>query len=385
MRIVHTSDWHAGRLWKNVNRLPELGAVLDNLADFVVRERIDLLLMSGDVFDGTGPSADAERMVFSFLRRIGSAGVQSVVIAGNHDHPARLEAWGTLAELVGVRSLGLPRRRDDGGLIEIKTRDGERAQVAAVPFASLGRLVSAVDMTADASVAAQKYADGMQRILEHLAAGFRPDAVRLIVAHTHLANAVLAGSERKVHVGDEWAMTPQAIPDTAQYVALGHIHRHQKIEAPAPAFYAGSPLQLDFGEVGETKQFLVLEVTPQLPARVEGVPYEGGVPLMDVGGTLEEIEREADRYRSAGHLRVKVVLPARDPDIARKVRQLLPNAVVVNAVVPRDEQTIVADHPPAGASPRELYASYHFKEHRREPGAELLAAFDDLRTLAVKE
>lgn len=385
MRIVHTSDWHAGRLWKSVNRLPELGAVLDNLAEFLVRERVDLLLMSGDVFDSAGPSAEAERMVFTFFRRIGSAGVQSVVIAGNHDHPTRLEAWGTLAELVGVRSVGLPRRRDEGGLIEIDSSDGERAQIAAVPFASVGRLVSAIEITADASVAAQKYAHGMQRILEHLAEGFRPDAIRLIVAHTHLANAILAGSERRVHVGEEWAMMPQAIPDTAQYVALGHIHRHQKVEAPAPTFYAGSPLQLDFGEVGETKQFLLLEAASQLPVRVEPVPYQGGVPLRDVSGTLEEIERDAERHRSTGHLRVKVLLPARDPDIARKIRQLLPNAVVVNADLPRDEQAQDVDRPASGASPRELYTAYHRKEHGREAEAQLLTAFDDLRDAVVKE
>src|SRR5438552_2497222 len=106
MRIVHTSDWHAGRIWKNLDRLAELSVVLDNLANFLGSERVDLLLMSGDVFDNTAPSAEAEREVFSFFKRIGSAGIQSVVIAGNHDNPARVEAWGTLAELVGVHSLG---------------------------------------------------------------------------------------------------------------------------------------------------------------------------------------------------------------------------------------------------------------------------------------
>lgn len=216
MRIVHTSDWHAGRLWKNVNRLPELGAILDNLADFLVRERVDLLLMSGDVFDSAGPSAEAERMVFTFFRRIGSAGVQSVVIAGNHDHPARLEAWGTLAELVGVRSVGLPRRRDDGGLIEIDSSDGERAQIVAVPFASVGRLVSAIEITADASVAAQKYAHGMQRILEHLAEGFRPDAIRLIVAHTHLANA--QHRRARVEPAAQLLGTTSSLADAAAFV-----------------------------------------------------------------------------------------------------------------------------------------------------------------------
>jgi exonuclease SbcD len=385
MRIVHTSDWHAGRLWKNLNRLSELGAVLENLAEFLIRERVDVLLMSGDVFDSIGPSAEAERMVFSFFRRVGSAGTQSVVVAGNHDHAARLEAWGTLAELVGVRSLGQPRRRDEGGLIDIVSRDGERAQIAAVPFASVGRLVSAIDISADPSVAAQKYADGMQRMLEHLAAGFEANAVRLIVAHTHLANAVLAGSERKVQVGEEWAMTPQALPDTAQYVALGHIHRHQRVEAPAPTFYAGSPLQLDFGEIGETKQFLLIEASPQLPVRVEAIPYQGAVPLADVSGTMQELEREADRYRSLGHLRVKVRLEERDPDIARKVRHLLPNAIVVNAEIPRDERVTAIDRPAAGAPPRQLYAAFHRKEHGRDADPGLLTAFDELRDMVVEK
>jgi exonuclease SbcD len=228
-------------------------------------------------------------------------------------------------------------------------------------------------------VAAQKYADGMQRILEHLAASFRPDAVRLIVAHTHLANAILAGSERKVHIGDEWAMTPQAIPATAHYVALGHIHRHQKVEAPAPTFYAGSPLQLDFGEIGETKHFLVIDATPSTPARVEAVPYEGGVPLAEVSGTLEELERDAERLRCAGHLRVKVQLASRDFDIGRKVRQLLTNAVVVNVEMPRDEQVLQIERPAAGAAPRDLYAAYHRKAHGQDADPHLLDAFDTLR------
>jgi DNA repair protein SbcD/Mre11 len=384
MRIVHTSDWHAGRQWKNLNRLAELAAVLENLAGFLVRERVDLLLMSGDVFDSAGPSAEAERMVFTFFRRIGSAGVQSVVIAGNHDHAARLEAWGTLAELVGVRSVGLPRRCDDGGLIEIATRDGERAQIAAVPFASVGRLVSAMDVTGAANVAAQKYADGMQRILEHLANGFEPNAVRAILAHTHLANAILAGSERKVHVGEEWAMTAQAIPDTAQYVALGHIHRHQRVEAPAPTFYAGSPLQLDFGEVGEIKQFLLIEATAHLPVRVEAIPYEGAVPLADVSGTLQELEHEAERYRTRGHLRVKVQLEQRDPDIARKVRQLLPNAVVVMVDEARSDDVVDVQRLAAGAAPRDLYAMYYRKEHGRDADPRLLTAFDGLRDIVAE-
>ena len=149
MRIVHTSDWHAGRVWKSQNRLDELRDVLEHLGDFIERERIDLLLMSGDIFENHVPTADAERAVSTFFKRVGRADVPSVVIAGNHDHPTRLDTWGLLAEFVGVQARGLPRRRQDGGLIELPTRGGETALVAALPWAPPGRIVEALTLARD--------------------------------------------------------------------------------------------------------------------------------------------------------------------------------------------------------------------------------------------
>src|SRR5579884_636884 len=165
MLVVHSSDWHAGRLWKGIDRLPELEVVLDDLGDFIEREHVDLLLMSGDVFDSGAPAAAAERAVFRFFKRVGSAGTKTVVIAGNHDNPARLEAWGTLAELVDVSSVAHPCAADRGGVLEIPTCGGDRAIVAAVPFARPSALVSALDLAQD-TTAHQRYADQMRRIVE---------------------------------------------------------------------------------------------------------------------------------------------------------------------------------------------------------------------------
>src|SRR5262249_7600904 len=183
---VHTSDWHAGRVWKTVDRLPELGAVLEHLGDFVERERIDLLLMSGDVFDTGAPSAEAERMVFGFFKRVGRAGTHSVVVAGNHDHPARLEAWGMLAELVNVPALGRPGRAGEGGVVEIDGVAGERAVIACVPFAAASGFVSALELAAGDTEARQQYADSLKAVVAHLAERFRSDTVNLLVAHTHV-------------------------------------------------------------------------------------------------------------------------------------------------------------------------------------------------------
>jgi exonuclease SbcD len=378
MRIVHTADWHVGRAWKNLNRLDEMERVLDHLALFLEREKIDLLLHAGDVFETGSPTAEAERLVFRFLKRVGTAGVRTILVAGNHDMPARLEAWGTLAELVGVRTIGKPRRANQGGVVEVESRGGERAVVAALPFAPVRTWVSGLELAESDTTARQTYADMFRHAVRELTAGFRKDTVNLLMAHTHLDGATFGESERRVHLGEDWAATPQSLPAAAHYVALGHIHKPQKIEAaPCPTYYAGSPLQLDFGEVNQVKSFLVVDAQPGKPAKVQTVPYEGGSPLMDLRLTWQEMERDQDRLRKAGWLRVTVPLSAPDPDLSRKVRQLLGNALIVHAELPESE----AKEPPrlsAQAQPLELYRTYHLQRHSQPPTAEVEEAFTAL-------
>jgi exonuclease SbcD len=379
MRIVHTSDWHAGRIWKSVQRLPELGNVLEHLGDFVEREKIDLLLMSGDVFDNASPNPEAEKIVFSFFKRIGRAGTKSVVIAGNHDSPVRLEAWGTLAALADVHAVGLPKSVEQGGVIDVVVRSGERARVAALPFAPVHRMITALELAGEETSTKKKYDTMMREIIRHLSVQFAPDSINLLTAHTHLRDARFAGSEREVHLGEAWATTPQAFPSSAHYIALGHIHKPQRVEAsPSPAAYAGSPLQLDFGEEGERKTFVVVEASPGQPARLEWVEYEGGEPLMTVGAPFAQLERDAEELARRGWLRVKVPLTAADPDINGKVRRLLPNAVVVEVELPQADEERDASRPPPGSPPRELFHAYCVKQHGVEPSSELLDAFERL-------
>ena len=203
MLIVHTSDWHAGRLWKGIDRLDELQAVLADLGDFIERERVELVLMSGDVFDSRGPSAAAERAVFGFFKRLGKAGAKTVVIAGNHDDPIRLEAWGSLAELVDVTTVARPSRPDRGGVIECSGRSGHQAVIAAVPFAKPSDLVSAATMAAvDEGAGYKRYAEGLIQIVGALCARYRADAVNLMLAHTHLDGAeITTKSSRSAPTG----------------------------------------------------------------------------------------------------------------------------------------------------------------------------------------
>jgi DNA repair protein SbcD/Mre11 len=383
MKIVHTSDWHVGRRWKGIQRLDELEAVLEHLAAFIEEQSIDLVLHTGDVFESRNPPAEAEELVNRFLVRVGRSGAHMLVLAGNHDDPLRLDARSLLTELVNVQILGRPRPASRGGTRTIETRCGETAVVAALPFASPGAWVSALDLAGEEASARSKYARMFERAVQDLGGAFREDAVNLLMAHTHLEGALFGESERRVHIGSDWAASPEALPSTASYIALGHIHKPQKIDAPAPAYYAGSLLQMDFGEAGEEKTFVVVTASPGEPAIVEHVPYEGGLPLVNLRASLAELEETADEHRT-GWLRVTVPLTERDPDLNRKVRELLPNALVVRAELPEVEEQpdlrLETGIPPAGH-----YAAYHLRVHQQAADLAVLDTFQDLYDQASVE
>jgi exonuclease SbcD len=222
-----------------------------------------------------------------------------------------------------------------------------------------------------------------ERAVQDLCGAFREDAVNILMAHTHLEGALFGESERRVHIGEDWAASPEALPSKASYIALGHIHKPQRIEGPVPAYYAGSLLQMDFGEAGEEKSFVVVTATAGKRATVEHVPYEGGLPLVDLRTSLAELEATADQYRR-GWLRVTVPLTERDPDLNRKVREMLPNALVVRAELPEVEE------PPdvqleMGVPPVRHYAAYHLREHQEAAEVAVLETFQDLYDQAFAE
>ena len=374
MRIVHTADWHVGRITKGHARLAEMEVVLERLADFLESEHVDLLLVAGDLFETWSPSADAESLVFRFFRRLGQARIPSVVVAGNHDHPTRIDAWGTLARLAEVRTVGRPRSLTDGGLVEIETGSGT-ACVACLPFAT-ARAWSHVLEAAGETVPDRNYHAVFRQAAAHLGGGFRSGCVNLVVAHTHIQGAIVGTSERPLHLAPEWAALPGDLPALAQYVALGHVHRPQRIDgAPVETRFAGSPLQLDFGETGENKSFVVIDAEPGRPVTTRLVPYEGGQTLADVRVTLADIERDELNLRALGWLRVTVPIDAGDPDLARKVRRRLPNALVVHGELP-ERPILIAARPALGASVPDHYRAY-LKQHRgqEEPAPALLETF----------
>jgi exonuclease SbcD len=375
MRFLHTGEWHVGKTLRGRSRAEEHRQVLAEVASIARDRKVDIVLVAGDLFDGAAPAPESEEIVYRALLDLSRASEWVVVISGNHDSSRRLEAVEPLMRLTNIRVLSKPARPSEGGVLTLQTKVGA-ASIALLPFLSQRNIVKADDlMTKEASQHAGDYAERATRVIEHLCAAFPPPkTVNVLLAHAMVHGGVLGGGERQAHTIFEYSIPATAFPASLHYVALGHLHRAQRLPAACPAWYSGSPLQLDFGETEDVKSVNVVEAEPDTPAEVEVVPLGSGRTLRRVRATLSEIERLAPELKDA-YLRVEVQ-SAPTPGLADKVRELLPNAVDVviagrsrETEGPRPERNL-------GRSPRELFGEY-LKE-RGASDARVRALFDEL-------
>ncbi len=324
MKLLHTSDWHVGKTIRGRSRAGEHQAVLAEIARLAGEHSVDLVLVAGDVFETSAPSAEAERIVYRALLDLAGTGAQVAVIAGNHDSGRKLAAVAPVFEAAGrVHVVAEPSRPGDGGVLRLRTRRGEDACVAMLPFVSRRGIVRARDlMDSEAYEHAQAYAERMRLLIEVLAGGFEPGTVNVLMAHAFVHGGRLGGGERAVHFVDEYALSAQVFPATAGYVALGHVHRPQRIAGPGQIHYCGSPLQLDFGEEQHHKQVNLVEIEAGLPPAVTPLRLGGGRSLRTLSGTLAEVAGAAAELEGDPWLRVIVREPRR-AGLAGEVREAL--------------------------------------------------------------
>ena len=361
LRLLHTADWHVGRTLRGRSRVEEHEATLDALVAVASDQGVDLVVVAGDLFDSAAPSPDAERLVYASLLRLAEGGRQVVVIAGNHDHPRRLSAVEPLLELARVHLRPFVVAPADGGVLSFNIADTP-CQIALLPWLSQRHAVSADDLLQrDADQHNQSYLDRVRRIAQVLCGGFGQDSVNLVVGHLTAVGGLLGGGERSAHTVFDYAVPASIFPPTASYVALGHLHRNQRLDGPAPTWYSGSPLQLDFGEGDNVSSVQVVEVAPGRPARIETIELRAARQLRTLIGSLEVIEQLAASVGDA-HLRL-VVREANRAGLAEDVRGRFPNAVDVRIELVDERDRSLGgrddDGPKRlGRLPQELFAEF---------------------------
>lgn len=382
MRFLHTSDWHVGKMIRERDRSAEFAAVLAEVVAVARDQKVDAVLVSGDIFDHKGPRPEAEEIVYETLASLHGEQIRVVAITGNHDSVPRWSAVGGILGRLGISVVTAVAPPSEGTVVEVPSRDGkEAALVACVPFAAERYFGSAARLFDGSENWPQDYAQGMGDLLAAMATAFRKDRVNILLAHLFASGATLGGGEMPMAVTIDYMVPPARLPGTASYIGLGHVHRPQQIVAsPSPTYYAGSLVQLDFGEREQRKSVRIIESSPAKPAKVTEIPLSAGRKLVDLSGSLEELEKAAAGMGDA-YLRVRVRTQGHVPGIAEQVRRVLPNAVDVRAEYEHEPEIEAQRATLMGLRPREQYAAfYRFKYHVAEPPPEVLATFDELQT-----
>lgn len=332
--ILHTSDTHLDRVTYNESRTPDHDMVLAEILAIAREVKPDLVLHTGDLFDAPRPSTDAMHRAVAWLQELAAVSRSGViVICGNHES-ARLFAL--FARILGpesrIRFVDKARAPQNGGIIDLPGPRDERIRVAPLPFIHVNRVLDE-EVFSDASKWTGTYADyvnSVERVLgQGLARGADPTRdVLLFAAHLHVAGAKFSGSERQLHISDIYGSNLETLP-VVNYAAFGHIHRPQPLPGSiVMGTYAGSPIQMDFGELDEEKSVVVVEARPQMPSRIERRKLSGGRQLRRLSGTVDEIRVQAPNIGNALCL-VTVQTETHVIDLADQIRELLPDATLL--------------------------------------------------------
>ena len=337
MRLLHVSDWHLGATLGRIRREPDHVEVLDEIIEIADSVEPHLVMHTGDLFDSVRPPVGSMRLAFTILRRLAER-APVVVVAGNHDSRALFRLFNDIMSATGngrsIRFVADIVKPESGGILEFPGDAGEVARLASAPFLHPNQLVD--HFKTDPKGWTGKYADGV-RLLQAMYArslvdGYDPDRhINLYAAHLHVGGAVLARSERIVHVSEDYAIDSESLPPVS-YAALGHIHKPQRIPGLVPGRYAGSPIQMDYGEMGEEKSVVSIEVRPGRAACVETIALTGGRPLLRFEGDWAEIEQRAAEHTEPAIVSATVVSDEPEKDPTARVADLFAQADILSVV-----------------------------------------------------
>ena len=384
MKILHTSDWHIGKRLMGRERLDEQAEVLDEIVRICDEERVELVLLAGDVFDTYTPSADAEELFFAKIKQVAGNDRAVLLISGNHDDGVRLSAVTPLAEEYGIYIVGNDRKplkvapangrtrpiRSGKGFAEFESLTGERIFVSTLPYPNEARFK---EEKSDLS-----YVERMRGWMQESAIGNTERLPSVFMAHLFALGGEVSDGEREIDLGGARAIPVELFPQS-DYIALGHLHKKQRM-GKGHCYYSGSPLQYSFDEKAD-KSVKVFELTKDGVSAARDVPLTKGKRLVrleadGVESALELLDAYPD---TLAELKLFLSSPLTGTDAGRLAAK--PNLVSLIPDVRTEERLELTSR--KGLSGEELFRTYYRSLYGAEPREELKTLF--LKTLAELE
>ena len=377
MKILHTSDWHIGKRLSGRDRLDEQRAALDEIAAICDAEKVDLVLVAGDVFDTFLPSAEAEDAFYRAAKKIAGTDRCMLIISGNHDDNIRLTAATALSEELGIYVYGnaghIPKlcggRRVypvEAGANHIVFRTGEEEVFFNVlPYPNETRLKE--DKNPD-----EKFLDKMVRWMNAGQAENKKNLPSVFLSHLFIAGGSVSEGEREIDLGGARAVPLSALP-SCDYTALGHLHKRQSFKNNV--VYSGSILQYAFDEAGTKKSVVLFDIGKEGVKEMRRVELHAGKQLVrlqanGVSDAAELVRKYPDCY-------IELTIFLKEPLLASQVRELREANPGIVQFLPQVTQE---GEGMKGVSLRqlsdsELFRTFYRKKFAQEPSDDLTELF----------
>ncbi len=296
MKILHTSDWHIGKQLYKQELHEDLSLFFDWLYQHIVCNKIDVLLVSGDVFDHANPSQVAYKQYYDFLKRLIPIDIQVIITGGNHDSSAVLNAPSELLRALNISVIGGAKALNE--MFVPVNRNGENLVVAAIPYLR--------DKDLRQPDAGETYSDKIELVKASLRTYFSEvnthystyykDAFYILMGHLYVQGSQLSESERDIQLGNLAGVEVDMFEGIPDYVALGHIHKPQVVSEKNQIHYCGSPIPLSFSEKKDCKQINEIEVENNRLKSVKRINVPAFRRLVSFEGTLTEVKEKINTY-----------------------------------------------------------------------------------------
>lgn len=375
MNILHTSDWHVGKRLMDAERLPEQIAALDEIAEICEQEKVDVVLVAGDVFDTYLPSSEAEEVFFRAVKKIAGGKRAVVIISGNHDDSVRLAASAPIAAEEGIYIFGNKATvfPVGGGQVRVAASGenylvlengaGEKVYINALPYPNEARLRE--DKTDE------DFGEKMKRWIEKGNAGYDGSIPYILLSHLFVAGGSTSEGERNIDLGGARAVPVSCLPSYG-YMALGHLHRKQRIGANGR--YSGSLLQYAFDEANSEKSVVLLKTEFTGISVVKEIPLTSGKKLVRLEAC--DVEEARSLLANYGDCFVELTLHLNAPLTSAETQSLKEANFGLVSLIPRvsslDGEAIAVR---SNMTAEELFHEYYFTQFGEEAPLELVEAF----------
>ncbi|GAA0862246.1 exonuclease SbcCD subunit D [Paraclostridium tenue] len=392
MRFIHTSDWHLGKNLEGHLRLAEQEKFCKDFIDIVNENDIDMVIIAGDIYDTSNPPAQAEKLFYKTVSELSQNGKRCVlIIAGNHDNPERLSAASPLAHEQGIIILGMPNSytqpyKYDGfeivfseaGVLELKIKD-ESVVISTLPYPSEKRLNEVLVKSSDDKEKQQTYTEKIGEIFKSTTSRFKEDTINIAVSHLFVLGGETTDSERPIELGGTLIVNTKDLPQNAQYIALGHLHKPQKVSERLNAYYSGSPLQYSKDERSYSKGANIVEIKAGEKPNINQIYFKNYKPIevfkcSGIEEALKICEENKDRdIWSYFEIKTEEVLSQSD---IKKMKDTLKDIIEIRPIITTNEQEEVIDM--KEKSMGELFKDFYSFSRGVEPKGELMDLFLDI-------